>query len=152
MHGDTKRLFTYQIVQFIIRCKPDVLNNVAFKYSCHKFRKTIIIISCLLLQRVNVPRHSTSIIIISCLFLLQRVNVPQHSTSIQTVRLLHYIDSIDRWMSSNCLKLNADQTVHLLGSPQQLQKTGHVQLTVGGIDVIQHIDYKIAMHDVQLHP
>jgi hypothetical protein len=51
-------------------------------------------------------------------------------------RLLRCIDDVDRWMSSNRLKLNADKTQFIwLGSPQQLVKVGHVRLTVGGVDV-----------------
>ena len=39
-------------------------------------------------------------------------------------------------MSSNRLKLNADKTQFIwFGSPQQLQKIGHVKLMVGGVDV-----------------
>jgi len=50
--------------------------------------------------------------------------------------LLLFIDSIDSWMSSNRLKPSADKTQFIwFGSPQQLRKITHIQLTVGGVDI-----------------
>ena len=52
------------------------------------------------------------------------------------VQLLHCIDEVDRWMSSNRLRLNADKTQFIwLGSSQMLAKTNKVPLRVGGADV-----------------
>jgi hypothetical protein len=51
--------------------------------------------------------------------------------------LLLCIEDIDRWMSSNRLKLNADKTQFIwLGSSQQLKKVEHIRLSVGGVDVV----------------
>jgi hypothetical protein len=51
-------------------------------------------------------------------------------------RLLQCIADIDRWMSSNRLKLNADKTQFIwLGTRQQLEKIRNIQLTVDGVDV-----------------
>ena len=61
---------------------------------------------------------------------------PAADASTSAARLLRCIDDIDRWMSSNRLKLNADKTQFIwLGSPQQLAKVGSIRLTVGGVDV-----------------
>jgi hypothetical protein len=50
--------------------------------------------------------------------------------------LLGCIDDIDRWMSSNRLKLNADKTQFIwLGNQKQLDKVGNIRLVVGGVEV-----------------
>ena len=48
---------------------------------------------------------------------------PATDGPMSAANLLLCIDSIDRWMSSNRLKLNADKTQFIwIGSPQQLRK------------------------------
>jgi len=52
------------------------------------------------------------------------------------VQLLHCIEQIDKWMSSNRLRLNADKTQFIwLGSLQILVKINKMPLRVGGVDV-----------------
>ena len=60
--------------------------------------------------------------------------VDQQSAS---ARLLACIAEVDRWMSSNRLKLNADKTEFIwLGTRQQLSKLSSQPLAVGGQDVV----------------
>jgi len=49
---------------------------------------------------------------------------------------LDCIEEIDKWMSSNRLRLNAEKTQFIwLGSPQILTKINKIPLRVGGVDV-----------------
>jgi len=52
------------------------------------------------------------------------------------VQLLRCIEEVNKWMSSNRLRLNADKTQFIwLGSPQILAKINKIPLRVGGVDV-----------------
>jgi len=54
------------------------------------------------------------------------------------VQLLLCINDVNKWMSSNRLRLNAEKTKCIwLGSSKLLVKTNEILLRVGGVDVFQ---------------
>ena len=56
--------------------------------------------------------------------------------SSSSTQLLECIEEIDRWMSSNRLKLNGDKTQFIwLGTRQQLAKVDRRPLMVGGVQI-----------------
>jgi len=53
------------------------------------------------------------------------------------VQLLHCIKEVDKWMSSNRLRLNAEKTQYIwLGSPQILAKINKIPLRVDGVKCV----------------